>query len=155
MKKKLVLADMTVAAVRKFFVENPSMVHADTSIDELLKKINKDPRTRHVYVVDDDNRLIGSVRMNTVVKYLFPMTSIVESVGNVGDEPFLAFGARTAKNIMNMNPFFVHETTSLAEMASILMREKINELPVVDEQMHIIGQVNMYEVIKAYLDVTQ
>jgi predicted transcriptional regulator len=36
-------------------------------------------------------------------------------------------------------------------MAGILMQEKINELPVVDDDMHIVGQINIYEVIMVYL----
>ena len=35
------------------------------------------------------------------------------------------------------------------------MQEKINELPVLDDEHRVIGQVNIYEVIKAYLKEIQ
>jgi predicted transcriptional regulator len=40
-------------------------------------------------------------------------------------------------------------------MAHILIREKINELQVVDDDMRLIGQVNMYEVIARYLQLRE
>ena len=52
---------------------------------------------------------------------------------------------------MDDSPRFVKEATSLSDMANILVQEKINELPVVDDQMHIIGQLSLYEITTAYL----
>ncbi len=52
---------------------------------------------------------------------------------------------------MNDEPYFVEESTPLFEMAEILIREKINELPVVDKDRRVIGQVNVYEIIAAFL----
>lgn len=52
---------------------------------------------------------------------------------------------------MDESPRFVRKSTSLRDMAGILMQEKINELPVVDDDMHIVGQINIYEVFMVYL----
>ncbi len=65
---------------------------------------------------------------------------------------FANFEAEIVKDIMDDRPRFVKESTSLSDMASMLMEEKINELPVVDDDRRVIGQVNIYEVITAYLD---
>jgi CBS domain-containing protein len=41
------------------------------------------------------------------------------------------------------------------EMARILLREKITELPVVDADHRLVGQINMYEVIAGHLNDTE
>jgi len=154
MKKRIELGSMKVKEVQNLLVESPSLINEDATIEQVFEKINEDPRTRHVYVVDDKNKLIGSVRMNTVVKYLFPMTAIVGEVDDVLSDRFLSFGAKTAKSIMDKKPSFVKEDSTLADMSKILMHEKINELPVLDDERCVIGQINVYEVIKAYLKST-
>jgi len=151
MKRRMQLGNMKVKEVQHLLVENPSVIKEDATIEQVLAKINEDPRTRHVYVVDNCNKLIGSVRMNTVVKDLFPITAIVDGLDDVSHDCFVSFGVKTVNSIMNEKPLFVKGETLLSEMAKILMHEKINELPVVDDEMKVIGQVNVYEVIKAYL----
>jgi len=151
MERKIELGNMKVRDVRKLLIENPSIVEEDASIETVLKKMIEDPRTRHVYVRNKEGVLTGSVRMNTVVKYLFPFAAVAEAGSNLLQEGFLSFKAETVHGVMNPYPCFVKETTSLAEMAKILMKEKINELPVIDDEKHIIGQINIYEVIDTYL----
>ena len=151
LKKKVSLGAMHVADVRHLLVDKPAMIRPDQSEEELLAKMIEDPRTRHVYVVDESGVLIGVVRMNSVVERLFPFSAVVERgvhwVANRLDNS----EGRTVAGMMNDNPRFVCESTTLSEMATILMHEKINELPVVDNEHRVIGQVNVYEAINAYL----
>lgn len=111
----------------------------------------KDPRMRYAYVVDKKGRLAGSVSMNDVVKYLFPFEAVVESSTELSVGKYAYFETKTVGDIMNDSPRFIKEATLLSDMANILVQEKINELPVVDDQMHIVGQLSLYEVITAYL----
>jgi len=67
---------MNVGEVHRLIVENATTITLDKPLDELLKKIVEDPRTRHVYVIDNKNILMGSVRLNSVLEYLFAMTSM-------------------------------------------------------------------------------
>ncbi|RLC44775.1 MAG: hypothetical protein DRH70_08430 [Candidatus Coatesbacteria bacterium] len=143
--------DLTVGDVRSLLVERATVIKPGEPIRALLEKMIEDPRTRHVYVVDDEGVLIGSVRMNTVVEHLFPLSAVLEYSGALTMTSFHVFGAKTADDLMNDEPCFVEESTSLSDMARILMREKINELPVVDERHRVIGEINVYEVIAAYL----
>ncbi len=65
------LATTKVKDVRNLLVKVPTTVKASASTTEVLESIVADTRTRHVYVVDSNNRLIGSIRMNDVVNFLF------------------------------------------------------------------------------------
>ena len=153
MEKENLLKKMTAKDIRSLLIDKPSIISQDAPINELLAKINDDLRTRHVYVVDKENKLIGSVRMNSIVQYLFPMSAMIHQTA---EDPHhfcsVNFQADKVSEIMNPTPSYVSESTNLAEMAKILMKEKINELPVVDKNMIIIGQVNVYELILAYLE---
>ncbi len=63
------------------------------------------------------------------------------------------FGAKTAEDIMRTDPLYVYESDTLEDVAKVMMENKINELPVVDKKDAIIGQINMYEIIDAYLKI--
>lgn len=152
MHKKIILSTVKVADIRNLIVDVPTVLKQEATISELLHTMIDDYRTRHVYVVDDEGKLIGSVRMNMVVQYLFPMETVMETVWPNFEDMFINFSARTVKEIMKKNPFYVYESDTLSDMAKILMKEKINELPVVDKDMKLIGQVNVYEAIKSYLE---
>ncbi len=155
MSYRIKLGDMKVADIQHLLVKEPTVINKKQSIKELLAGIIDDSRTRHIYVVDKAGVLIGVVRMNRVVQYLFPFGAMIEqgselSIGNLAN-----FEAENVQDIMDENPHFVKESTSLSDMADILIQQKINELPVVNDDMHIVGQINVYEVIMAYLNETR
>lgn len=149
MQGRAKLADNTVADVRDLLVKHPSVIAPDAPIHALLQKIIEDPRTRHVYVVDAQKKLLGSVRMQTVVHYLFPLVNQEEEQVVPAIPRYLNISQ--VQDLMKTDPFYVTEKTTLWEVSRILMREKINELPVVDDQHRIIGQINVYEIILSYL----
>lgn len=151
MERFRTLGDMTVADVRHLIVEDPTVVAADATTDDLLEAIVRDTRTRHTYVVDEEGVLIGAVRMNAIVGYLFPIVAMTTPNVDLSAERLSVFSARAVTEIMNDQPRAVTESTSLADVARVLLEEHINELPVVDETGRLIGQVNVYEIIATYL----
>lgn len=155
MEKRSLLNALTVADVWELVVEKPSTIGPEAPLVELLEKAVEDKRTRHVYVVDGERRLLGTVRMTTVTELLFPLPAL----DAVMSEPYLFhrinLGSQTVGEFMNKNPRTVQTDTGLQDLARILIEERITELPVIDESKVLIGQVNMYEVIQAYLQVRQ
>ena len=148
------LAKIKVQNIKDLIVKKPAIVTAKTPINEVLKKIIEDTRSRHAYIVNDENILIGSIRVNNIIQYLFPTTILLDSSEAPHIGSFMEYSsATTAGDIMNTNPSYVFEDTLLAEMAQIMMREKINELPVVDKNKKIIGEVNILEIIAYYLKI--
>ena len=76
MDKQTLLNAMTVDDVWELVVDNPSTIRPDALLAELLEKMVEDTRTRHVYVVDKQQRLLGVVRMTTVTGLLFPLQAL-------------------------------------------------------------------------------
>jgi len=48
---------------------------------------------------------------------------------------------------MNFNPNFVYPETKLSKMIEIMIKENVDELPVLDKEMKVIGEVNSLEII--------
>lgn len=153
MKSQLLLGDILVNDIDHLLVPNPASVSAHASMKDVLEKMTEDLRTRQVYVVDSENCLVGTVRMHSVVEYLFPYDAILELNKSLYSAYLPKMGAKTAADLMISPAVRVTKETTLGDMAGLLMKEGISELPVVDEKEHLIGQVNMYEVITAYLSI--
>ena len=150
MEKRNNLGRMSISEVRNLIVKEPTTIHLNDEIDELIKKINENLKTRHVYVIDDNRKLIGSVRMNSIVQYLFPMAAILSAgITSTTKLDVNLFSYKVA-DIMKQDPFSVKEDSKLGDIAMIMIKEKINEFPVVDDDMRLIGQINVYEIIEAY-----
>jgi len=114
--------------------------------------VNEDLKTRHVYVIDEDNILTGSVRMHSILKYLFPYSSkLTNGLTMEAGSVYNVFASEVAE-IMKKDPFYVTDDDRLDKAAEIMLREGINELPVVDDNMKLVGQINVYEIIEAYKD---
>lgn len=152
MDKELLLGKKKVKDVQELLVKHPTVVRADDDLDSVCASVVSDPKTRHVYVVDDGNKLLGTIRMNKMVEYLFPYTALVEQATKILKGKATGADDTHASDVMDDSLLFVKESTSLSEVAKIFMRQKINELPVVDDNMVITGQINFYEIILGYLN---
>jgi CBS domain-containing protein len=153
MNQSIRLADMQVKDIRHLLVEDPATISPTASLLAVFEEMKKDLRTRHVYVVDDTGRLLGTVRMGAVVQHLFPFDAVIELNTPLYETYVPRLDAKTAADLMHTPAVQVTEETSLGDMAKLLIREAINELPVVDENERLIGQVNVYETIKAFLEL--
>lgn len=140
-----------VKDIRSLIVENPAVISMNDNLDNLLAEILNDVRTRHVYVVDDNNKLVGSVRLNSLLGYLFPNVNISNNISSFMYNVNNSLEKDTAKDMMNKNPFFVYDDTKVIDMVKIMKNEKINELPVVNTEKQIIGEINLLEVIASYI----
>ena len=136
-----------VSKVRKFITQEASIVHKDAGLMEIAKKIVEDPKTRSVYVVDKDNRLIGIIPVNFLAQYLF--------YEYIPDEFFYYKAVKPleevrAEDIM-IPPVFVREEDTLNIAFEKMAGNDLRELPVVDNDMKIIGDLNILELIIAWV----
>ncbi len=147
------LINKQVKDIKNLICKDPSVIFQENSLTDLLREIIKDTRSRHVYVVDDHNKLVGSVRLKNTIQYMFPSITLLQESKALQVSSYLNYSqAETVKEIMTRNPSYVHENTTLAEMIRIMVKEQVNELPVLDREFTIIGEVNFLELITYYLD---
>ncbi len=139
---------MKVKSVRKLITQQASTVRKDAKAMEIAKAIVADPKTRSVYVVDADNKLLGIIPVINFTQYLF--------YEYVPDE-FLYYKAIkplediTAEDIM-LPPVYVKENDELRLAFQKMFSENLKELPVVDDEMHVIGDLNILELVTAWIE---
>jgi CBS-domain-containing membrane protein len=151
MSEQRALGDLTVADISHLVVEDPSRIGPDANLHDLLETMIADLRTHNVYVVDAEQRLIGCVRMERIVEQLFPLQAIVtSSFDELLSEP-TRLKAKSVRELMISPPPAMTMATPLRRVATTLMRERTHELAIVDDQGRLVGEINMYEIIKASL----
>ena len=146
MLKEKQLSGYFVADVRYIHTQLPVTIKANDSICSILKAGISGKRCRNIYVVDADDTLLGVIRINNVLRNLFPVTSLASGIDG-GLDSLPAFNADTAGELMTKPALYVTESTPLNKAAAILIRENLLELPVVDDDNRIIGQLDASEII--------
>lgn len=62
----------TVSEIRELLVKDATVVHKGDSVDLVIDKLLENPISRHVYVTDGNNKMVGYIRMNNIIEYIFP-----------------------------------------------------------------------------------
>ena len=134
-----------VKDIRDLIVEQPTTIHPQQNIKDLLKCFLEDQRTRHVYVVDEDKKIIGSVRLNDLVEYIEVYLQCLD------DKMFDKFTSllinKKAADVMSRDFLCLKDDMLLSDMIATMLEHKVDELPVVDDNNRIIGEVNFLEFI--------
>ena len=136
-----------VKSVSALVTKEASVVKSDATIMQIAKEIVRDPKTRSVYVADEDNKLLGIIPVINLVEYLF-YDYIPEEIF-----PYKALnlvGDVRAEDIM-LPPVYVKETDTLDVAFQKMFSQGLKEIPIVDDNMHIIGDLNILELIKAWI----
>ena len=137
-----------IKTVRSLITKEAPVVKEDDGVMEIAQKMVADPRTRSIYVVDEYNRLKGIIPIQLFVQYLF--------FEYIPDE-FLYYKAIkpldevVAKDIM-IPPVWVKDEESISSAFRKMSAHNIRELPVVDDSMKIVGDLNILELIVAWID---
>ncbi|MCF7928611.1 MAG: CBS domain-containing protein [Spirochaetales bacterium] len=134
-----------VKEIQKLIVSDPTTILGDEPIESVLTRMIEDPKTRSVYVVNEENQVIGSVRLPSVVEYVFPYEAFM-----LNDDYYSyweMFFKKTALEFMARDFKYVHDDTLVSEMIQIMIQNNLQELPVVDQDMHILGEANILETI--------
>ena len=147
------LSKVKVKDIMDMIVKKPTLVKPNDTITEVLKKIINDPKSRHAYIVDNNLKLIGALRINNIIAYLFPSEVFIDDNSSIPVSSFVEYtNAKQISDIMNNDPSFVYPDTDLKEMVRIMLSEKVNELPVFDKNKKVIGEVNILELIAYYIN---
>ncbi|MBD5329383.1 MAG: IMP dehydrogenase [Bacteroides sp.] len=130
--KNMSIADQA-AQVRKVkraesgMIYDPITISKDQTVGEALQLMH-DNRIGGIPVVDNDNKLIGIVT-NRDLRFQTDMNLAIDNV-------------MTKENLVTTN------RTDLASAANILLKNKIEKLPVVDDEGHLLGLITYRDITK-------
>ncbi len=140
--------DVLVDDVFDKFVLKPSLVGKSATIAMVVDQMLANPLSRKVYVTDAEGRYIGTVSTETVLRLMGYRLGVRE----YGGTSFLRFLKDTlkenAEDIMVKGRTVTRETKLSAAM-KIMIDDHLNDLPVVDGQGRLIGELVSMELFMA------
>jgi len=141
---------VTVGRVRSLITTKPSLVGEDATLDEVAEEILRDPKTRSVYVLDSERKLVGIIPVIELIQYMY--YEYIPSEYITYRFPLALSREPRAKDIM-LPPVHVTDNDFITEAFRIMFKENLRELPVVDKSMHVIGDLNILELIVAWKEM--
>lgn len=143
------MKSVMVKDIRNMITRSASIVKEDDPLLKIAEEVVKDPRTRSVYVVDKKGILKGIIPVLELIQYLYykyiPQEYIFYRF------PLALSGEPLAKDIM-LHPVYAHDTESITDALKKMFKNNLKEIPVVDENMKIIGDLNILELISAWIE---
>lgn len=120
-------------------------VSPDTPISKLLTLL-KEHNTAIFIVVDDSKNLIGIVRESDLIKLLSRPKFSAGIGGSIYKEAFIRV-SDNVEDIMTRKPIFVYETQTIEEVATVMRKYKIKNLPVLDSEKKVKGIINTKQLL--------
>ncbi len=139
---------MKVKEVYKYITTKLPVVRENEPVINVINILLSDPCSRSVYVVNSKGILSGIIATSIVLK----VTHLLKGKKTLRKED--AFDAlkistaKTAKNIMHP-PVYVFEDDDIKNVLEEMVAGDYQELPVVNKNKKVIGDLNCLEIIKA------
>lgn len=106
--------------------------------------------SRHLYVVDGQGRLCGSLSVLTALEQLTAL-QIAETHGHSAKDRAPGPDRPRVRDIMDLRPRYVTRDTPLPEAVQMMLRERLTELPVVDRRMHLLGELRALDILRVQM----
>ncbi len=144
---------LTVRDLLPFSQTEPAVVTEDASLREVAQKMVEDPRTREVYVVDEEGRFVGVITLRRLARWAFAFARELPGDASTSPTELLDFlSAETAGDLALRKPAYVRLDDPLETLLRVMFRYDVNEIPVVSPEGRIVGNLNMLEILGAWLE---
>jgi CBS domain-containing protein len=152
----MVQRDTPVEEVAQILELQPTLVQPETPLDEVARIMLARPRVHVVCVVSDEGRLIGILDLRTLADDLFFHIMPEEFLSEVTDlDDALQFaekaGMRTVADAMK-KPVWVTRSETVQDAFKRMHEHGLPGLPVVDDRYHVVGYINLLELMAVCLD---
>jgi len=150
-----VLKRTTIREVERVLDIEPTIVRAGDDLIDVARQAFGRPSTRVLSVVDDEGRLVGILPVLRVVEeivaraapeQLLADISTVEQAARFAEE----VSARTAGQLM-LAPVFLRLDDTVSVAFAAMHVHRLSGLPVLDEDRHVVGYVDVLELALRYL----
>ena len=140
--------DLLVGDVYNLLVTKPAVAKKGSKLREALDALVDRPITRKVYIVDKENKLVGTITIETLLRQVGyrtgarkeGLTSFFKFLGEIFKED--------VDDFMNKTPITVTKEDALVDATKLMVENHLNDLPVIDGEGHLVGELNSLEIIK-------
>ncbi len=133
-------SDLLVADVYETMVKTPSRIKKDASIRDAIELMIQNTLSRKVYVVDDDGKYLGTVNSETVLRLIGYRVGVRDS-GGWSFIRFLRDAFKEDVGSIMVKGRTISRDTPLVRATEIMVTDHLNDLPVVDEEGKLIGEL--------------
>jgi len=132
--------DVLVADVYDKLVLKPSQVKKDGTIGEVIDQMLSNPLSRKVYVTDEEGKYEGTVSTETVLRLMGYRLGVRES-GSISFYRFLRDTLKENVDTVMVKGRTVNKDVKLAEAMKIMIEDHLNDLPVIDAEGKLVGEL--------------
>ena len=133
-------SDLLVSDVSDKLVLKASSVKRDAKIRDVIEQMIANPLSRKVYVVDEGGRYIGTVNTETILRLLGYRVGVRKD-GGISFVRFLRDAFKEEAASVMAKGLTVAPNTKLTAALDIMLDEHLNDLPVVDEEGKLLGEL--------------
>jgi len=152
----MILRDTRIEKVNAIMGLEPTIIDPEASLNDVAQAMLAHPRVHVASVVAEDGRLVGLIQLKTLADDLFfhilPEEFIAESTDI---EKMMDFAKKT--RILNAEdamipPVWVKQGETVKHAFKRIHENGLPGLPVVDDRYHVIGYVNLLELLAICMD---
>jgi len=144
-----------IAEVEKVSTLRPLVVHDTDSLRQVAEVILTNPMVRVVCVVNAEEHLVGLLSLQAVVDDIYLRISPEEFLADTTDlARVIEFANRSrvarARDAMQ-SPAWVKRHETVRDAFKRMRDCRLEGLPIVDEELHVIGYINLTELLAVWL----
>jgi acetoin utilization protein AcuB len=133
---------MNMSTVAEIMSRDLVCIIMDTPLGEAMEMCS-DKRIRHLLILDDQKQLVGLVTDRDLRCLINPRVGTISE--NNSDRESLK---RPVHLVMVREPVVACPENSLSEAAELMLANRVGCLPVVDEELHVVGIVTTTDLLR-------
>lgn len=146
--KHMPIKDVYVGDVMKLFKqEKPATVSKDATLSEAMDAMINKSKTRKVYVVDAEGKLLGTITLETLLRYAGYQLG-VRKTGITSFFKMLAEIREDKASKVMTTPAKVLQDEIMVNAMMLMVENHLNDLPVVDHDNRLIGELNGLDILR-------
>lgn len=128
----------------------PIIVRGEASIYETVQLLIDAPHARSAFVVDEQGRLVGIVTLKDLVQHIF--THLYFEKKKAGRSILELIHKENAIDLAKIDPVCVTKRDNLEDAVRKVLDNDMEEIPVVDEEGNVIGDLNLLELLSIWFE---
>ncbi len=131
-------------------ITKPLIISEDNLIEKIADKFLESPINRTIYVVNDNEKYSGYIKLTNFLELILVDMVDTSFYKNLIDDPYSLgklFTIKRVKDLMRTENICVKDDDNLEKVVTIMNNYSLQELPVIDNENRIIGDINIHEII--------
>lgn len=144
------MTDMkTVGDVYQKITLSPHFISEEDHLDEILRAFRMiEPVHRSLYVLSDQNKLTGLITLTEIFNIYTIRQGIAKAASFSKTDLYDYLSEDTIAGEIMRSPVYVEKSDTLQDAVERMVAENLHELPVVDKNGAVIGDLNAHEILR-------